>query len=142
MIEKLLTLLGMPPEELTKMPEADARHAMGALLVRVAKADGVYLFQEIGEIDHMLGSLYDLNPLDAAKMRAECEKLEAAMPDTEDLAQVLTETISVEDRAHVVHALWMVAEADGQRHEKEEQVVRIARQTFGLTEKEAIALRA
>lgn len=141
MFERLLSFLGLPPEELTKMPEADARHAMGALLVRVAKADGVYLFQEIGEIDHMLADLYDLNAVEAAKMRAECEKLEEAMPETEALADVLTETVSAEERAQVVRALWIVADVDGERHEKEEQVVAIASETFGMAPEDAVALR-
>lgn len=141
MIERILGFLGLPPHELTHMPEADARHAMGALLVRVAKADGAYLFQEIEEIDHLLADLYQLNAIEAARMRAECEKLEAAMPDTNELAHILTETVSSEERNNVVAALWKVADSDGQRHDSEEQVVAIATQTFGMAPEEAAALR-
>lgn len=141
MIERILGFFSRPHHELTPMPEADARHALGALLVRVAKADGAYLFQEIEEIDHLLADLYDLNAVEAARMRAECEKLEGAMPDTNALANVLTASISGKERDDVVAALWKVADADGQRHDTEEQVVAIATQTFGMAPEAAAALR-
>ncbi|WP_281984036.1 TerB family tellurite resistance protein [Thalassorhabdomicrobium marinisediminis] len=141
MFDRLLSLLRAPAPGATEIPQADARHALGALLVRVAKADGVYLFQEIEEIDHLLASLYDLNVVEAARMRAECEKLEAAMPKTEDLAHILSDTVTRTERDALVQALWQVADADGQRDDTEAQVVMIATRTFGMTLDEATALR-
>lgn len=142
MFERILNLLRTPASDFTAMPEADARHALGALLVRVAKADGAYLFQEIEEIDHLLADLYDLNAIEAARMRAECEKLEAAMPDTEELAHILSCDVTSAQRDDLVTALWKVADADGQRHDTEEQVVAIATATFGMSPESAAALRA
>ena len=141
MIERILGFFSRPHHELTHMPEADARHALGALLVRVAKADGAYLFQEIEEIDHLLADLYSLNAIQAARMRAECERLEGAMPDTNALADVLKASISDKERDDVVAALWKVADADGQRHDTEEKVVAIATETFGMSPEAAAALR-
>lgn len=142
MFDRILTLLRTPATDFTAMPEADARHALGALLVRVAKADGAYLFQEIKEIDHLLADLYDLNAVDAAIMRAECEKLEAAMPDTAELAHILTCDITSGECDNLVAALWKVADADGQRHDNEEKVVAIATRGFGMSPEAAAALRA
>lgn len=141
MFERILDLLRAPVADFTSMPEADARHAMGALLVRVAKADGAYLFQEIEEIDHLLADMYGLNAIEAARMRAECEKLEDAMPDTSELAHILTCDVSSTERDSLVRTLWKVADADGQRHDSEEQVVAIATQTFGMAPEAAAALR-
>jgi len=141
MFERIIARLRAAATEITPMPEADARHALGALLVRVAKADGAYLFQEIEEIDHLLADIYALNAVEAAKMRAECEKLEGAMPDTHALADVLTTAVSPEERDLFVSALWKVADADGQRHEREQQVVAISTQTFGMSPEAAAALR-
>ena len=141
MLERILSFFGAAPAELTQMPEADAQHALGALLVRVAKADGAYLFQEIEEIDHLLADLYDLNAVEAAIMRAECEKLEAAMPDTDELAEILIQTTSETSRTDVVRALWKVADADGQRHMSEDKVVAIASSHFGMAPEAAAALR-
>lgn len=142
MFERLLELLHLSPSEFTAMPEADARHALGALLVRVAKADGAYLFQEIEEIDHLLSDLYNLNAIEAARMRAECERLEEAMPDTDALAHILACDVTSTQRDNLVTALWKVADADGQRHDSEEKVVAIATQTFGMAPEAAAALRA
>ncbi|NBD29853.1 MAG: hypothetical protein GVY31_07435 [Alphaproteobacteria bacterium] len=141
MFEKLLARLHLadPPE--TPMPPADAQHALGALLVRVAKADRAYLFAEIEEIDHMLSDLYDLNPVEAARMRAQCEKLEAAMPDTAALAHILDAGIGEADKESFVRGLWRVSAADGFRHESETQVVALATEALGLAPERARALR-
>lgn len=141
MLERILALFRAPHHELTHMPEADAQHALGALMVRVAKADGAYLFQEIEEIDHMLADLYGLNAVKAAIMRAECEKLERSMPQTSELAAILSRTIPEDKRNELVTALWKIADADGQRHETEQQVVAIASETFGMAPEEAASLR-
>lgn len=141
MFERILSALRAPAAEFTQMPEADARHALGALLVRVAKADGAYLFQEIEEIDHLLAELYQLNAVDAARMRAECERLEAAMPDTSELAHILSCSVTSSERDELVRALWTVADADGQRHDTETQVVAIATETFGMSPEAAALLR-
>lgn len=141
MFERVLALLRAPAADFTAMPEADARHALGALLVRVAKADGAYLFQEIEEIDHLLADLYDLNAVEAARMRAECEKLEAAMPDTSELGHILSCDVASGECNNLVQALWKVADADGQRHETETHVVALASQAFGMSPEAAAALR-
>ena len=87
MLERLLAFFQNPSYE-TPLPESDARHALGALMVRAAKADETYLFEEVQQIDKVLAERNNLNPVEAAQMRAACEKLEAEMPATEDLAEV------------------------------------------------------
>jgi len=141
MFEKLIARFRAPFVDLTPMPPADTRHALGALMVRVAKADGSYLFQEIEEIDHLSADLYGFNAVQAAKFRAECEKLEVAMPDTPRLTDILTQTIDTDERDILVAALWKVADADGQRHETEQAVVAIATQSLGMSPEDAAALR-
>ncbi len=141
MFDRILALLRAPAADFTEMPEADARHALGALLVRVAKADGAYLFQEIEEIDHLLADLYELNAVEAARMRAECEKLETAMPDTSELGHILSCDVASGECNNLVRALWKVADADGQRHETENHVVALATQAFGMSPETAASLR-
>lgn len=119
MFDRILSLF-QPQSHVTKLPEADAQHAMGALLVRAAKADNAYLFEEIEHIDDLLAHRYGLNPVEAAKLRAECEKLEEAMPDTAALAGVLHDAISYKDREATVAALWEVVFADGHEVEAED----------------------
>ena len=45
-------------------------------LVRVALANHQYLAAEVAQIDETLGATFGLKPLEAAKLRAECEALE------------------------------------------------------------------
>ena len=118
MFSGILALFQGEDKFTTPLPAADARNALGALLVRAAKADKAYLFEEVEQIDAVLIKLYDLNPVEAAKMRAGCEKLEEEMPVTEDLAGILHDAISQEDREAAVAALWSVVFADGEEREE------------------------
>lgn len=122
MFERILALFDSSVPK-TPLPPADAKYALGALMVRTAMADQAYLFKEVKEIDRVLARLYDLKPLEAAKMRAQCERLEHELPRTADLAAILTENISQEKREAAVAALWDVVYADGNQHVKETLLV-------------------
>jgi uncharacterized tellurite resistance protein B-like protein len=101
----------------------DARHALGALMVRAAGADRAYLFEEIERIDRILAQSYGLNPVEAAKMRAACERLEKEMPDTAELAEILHSAIPDAEAEAAVRSLWQVVFADGQEHEAEDKLL-------------------
>lgn len=132
MFDRILSLF-QPEASVTPLPEADAQHALGALLVRAAKIDKVYLFEEIEHIDELLAHRYDLNPVEAAKLRAECENLEIAMPDTEALAGVLHDAISLEEREATVLALWEVVFADGIEVEAEDRLLHQIEALLGVS---------
>ncbi|KJZ18949.1 tellurite resistance TerB family protein [Loktanella sp. S4079] len=121
----------------TSLPEADVRHAMGALLVRAAKADDAYLFEEITLIDKVLAERYAMNPVQAAKMRASCETLERQLPKTQDIAGILQNAISDDEKIATLRALWRVVYADDIRHEKENKVLHEIEQLFGIPEDRA-----
>ena len=133
MFERILTLFSSVNRYRTPLPEADAKHALGALLVRVAQADKAYLFQEIERIDRILAKRFDLNPLEAAKMRAGCERLSDEMPETEALIAVLHDAIDVKEREATLFALWQVVFSDGQMHETEDDLVTLVRVTLGVS---------
>jgi len=133
MFERILTLFSPVNRYRTPLPEADAKHALGALLVRVAQADKAYLFQEIERIDRILAKRFDLNPLEAAKMRAGCERLSDEMPETEALIAVLHDAIDVKEREATLFALWQVVFSDGQMHETEDDLVTLVRVTLGVS---------
>lgn len=132
MFERILSLFH-PTPHVTELPPEDARHALGALLVRTAKADKAYLFEEVETIDRILSQLYDLNPVEAAMMRAACEKLEHEMPPTEELAAILHDTIPMEDRVGAVAALWRVVFADGAEDAAEDDVLLAVQTTLGVS---------
>ena len=79
MFGKLLAALMAPSPSL---PVADARLALAALLVRIARADGSYAPEEAFRIDRVLAHRHALSPFAASDLRLRAEALEAEAPDT------------------------------------------------------------
>lgn len=115
------------------LPEPDAKLALGALMVRVAKSDHDYKVEEISLIDRLLAQMNALGPIEAAKMRALCEKIEAEAPTTRKFALLIRETVSFEARIDAHEALWQVMLADGVRRDEEDSIVAQVREALGLT---------
>lgn len=139
MFERLFPRRAPEPEPL---PQPNPQLALGALLVRVAFADEHYRASEIGQIDRILAQTFDLNPIEAAKLRAICEKLERDAPGTPEFAQILREEVDYADRKALGDAMWAVALADGHRDEKEETQLTAIETALGLTELDIEAARS
>ena len=131
MINRILQAFSAPKP--APLPEPDEKLALGALMVRVAKSDHHYEVAEIKRIDRLLTRLYGLKPIEAAKMRATCEKLEHAAPDTERFAHLIRETVSIDARVNALEALWEVVLSDGASQPEELQVLDVAREAMGLS---------
>lgn len=142
MLERLTAFFSNPAGYHTPLPQADAQHAMGALLVRAAKADHTYLVEEIAQIDKILRERHNLNPVQAAKMRAECELLEKQIPRTDDIAAILEHAISTEEKEATLLALWRVVLADGIVHDEEDQVLHQIEAVLGVGAARAKELQA
>ena len=121
------------PPEAPALPDPDAELALGSLLVRVAQADRDYQLEEIRLIDRILARLYQHNAIEAAKVRATCEKLHAAAPDTDTFGKLIRETTSLPERLAALDALWQVVLADGEQGEGELKIVEDARKAMGLS---------
>lgn len=124
------------------LPELDEKLALGALLVRSAKSDHTYALAEISRIDKLLARLFGLKPIEAAKMRATCEKLDRAAPDTARFAHLIRETVSFEARADALEALWEVVLADGEIQPAEAALCEEVREALGLSHEDAATARA
>ena len=119
----------LPP----KLPDPDAELALGALLVRVAQSDRDYKMEEIRLIDRILQRLYKHDAIEAAKVRATCEKLHAAAPETDTFGQLIRETTELSERLAALDALWEVVMADGAQNPGELKIVEDARKAMGLS---------
>lgn len=133
MFERILSLFKGTAPTRTALPPADVQHALGALLVRAAKADHAYLFEEVEQIDDVLAARYGLNPVEAAKLRASCEKLDEAMPDTAELAGILHAAIDLAEREATVAAMWKVVFADGIEEEEEDKLLHEVEALLGVS---------
>lgn len=132
MFDKLLrALLAPAPAALT---DHDARTALAALLVRVARTDNMYAAEEVERIETILMQRYGLSPFEAMDLRAQGEALESEAPDTIRFTRALKEAVPLEERAALVQALWSVALADGARDGGEDQMLRLIANLLGLTD--------
>lgn len=123
------------------MPDSDARLALGALLVRLARADGDYAQVEIDRIDRVLAKRYDLSPFEATKLRAACEALEAEAPDTVRFTRAIKDAVAYEDRKAVIAALWGIVLADGERDDSENSLMRMIAPMLGVSDQDSNAAR-
>jgi uncharacterized tellurite resistance protein B-like protein len=138
MLELLRRLMAPEP---ARLPEPDAQLALAALLVRVARSDGLYAVEEVERIDRVLALRHGLDAFAAAKLRAEAEALEQAAPDTVRFTRALKDAVALEDRAELMTALWSVALADGLREEHEDRLMRLVANLLGLTDVESALAR-
>lgn len=142
MFERLKSFFQGGPRAATPLPEPDARLALGTLLVRMAQADKTYLFEEISQIDRILGSANGVNAVEAAKMRAICEKLARGITDDTKMAILIRENVDYAHRVDTVQALWQVAEADGITDAREVALVHLIEEILGVASKDNEAARA
>ena len=138
MLTLLRTLLAPSPPRLA---EPDARLALAALLVRVARSDGHYASTEIARIDRILMQRHALTSSLAADLRAQAEAVEAEAPDTVRFTRALKAAVPLEDRTALVEALWSVALADGARDADEDRLLRLVSNLLGLTDVESAQAR-
>jgi len=119
----------------------DARLALMALLVRLARSDGHYDAAEIALIDHIGTDRYGLSPEAAQSLRAEAEQLEQEAPDTVRFTRAIKDAVPYEERTAVIEALWRVALADGARDAGEDALIRMASNFLGISDRDSALAR-
>ena len=134
----LKTLMGPESEDLSP---SDARVAIAALLVRVARADSDYTTIEIEKIDRVLAARYGLKPSESQTLRAEGEALEKEAPDTVRFTRAIKDAVPYVDRVSVIESLWQIALADGERDAEEDALLRLVANFLGLSDVESAAAR-
>ena len=134
MLGRILTSLFT--EQPDRLPEPDALRALGALLVRLARADENYTEEERARIDRILSRRYHLSPFEAASARADAEELEANAPDTVRFTRALKEAVPYEDRMSLMEALWSVALSDGERDPREDAMIRVTADLLGINDRD------
>ena len=121
--------------------DTDARLAIAALLVRVARSDGDYAIVEMANIDRILATRYALVDADAEALRIEGEALEIEAPDTVRFTRAIKECVAYEERLAVIEALWKIALADGERDAEEDALIRLVASLLGITDVDSAKAR-
>ena len=132
MVMNLLRWLAAP--EPAVLPQDEARMALAALMVRLARSDGDYSAAEVERIERVLARRFGLDGPGASALRAEAEALEAGAPDTVRFTRALKAAVPLEDRIGLVEALWSVALADGGRDAEEDRLMRLVVSLLGVTD--------
>ncbi|WP_299150362.1 TerB family tellurite resistance protein [uncultured Tateyamaria sp.] len=139
MFQDLLKRLIQP--EPAPITDADARLALTALLVRVARSDNDYSGDEQRLIDTITQDRYGLSASDASDLRTEAEAMEAEAPDTVRFTRAIKDAVAYEDRLGVIEALWKVVLADGQRAQEEDALLRLVSNLLGITDRDSALAR-
>ena len=135
MFDKLLnSLFGSAHEDL---PPEDARVALTALLVRIARSDGQYDEVEKDTIRQIVEDRYDLTPELAQDLMNHAEELESQAPDTVRFTEAIKDAVPYEDRTSVVAAAWRVVLADGDRAGEEDALMRLIAKFLGVTDRDS-----
>lgn len=119
------------------LPDADARLALTALLVRIARSDHEYAADERDQIDRIAADRYGLAPAQAADLRARAEQLESEAPDTVRFTRAIKDAVAYDDRRAVVGAMWRVVLADGLRTDEENALMRLAANLLGVSDRDS-----
>ncbi len=135
MFADLIKRLTTPEPE--PMGDGDARLALAALLVRIARSDGDYADAEISRIDRILARRYGLDADGVAALRAEAEAVEAEAPDTVRFTRAIKDSVPYDDRLQVIAAMWQIVLADGVRDDDEDALLRTVAPLLGISDRDS-----
>ncbi len=119
----------------------DARIALAALMVRLARADGNYQNVEISMIDHVLVNRFGLNAGAAQALREQAEEIEVHAPDNVRFTRIIKDAVPYEERASVIEALWSVVLSDGDRDDEEHGFMRLITSLLGVSDRDSAYAR-
>ncbi|PKP79426.1 MAG: hypothetical protein CVT80_16090 [Alphaproteobacteria bacterium HGW-Alphaproteobacteria-2] len=139
MFERLLGLLARP--DTAPLHAADARLALAALMVRLARSDSDYAAVERATIEAALAKHHGLDATAARSLLAEAEALEAEAPDTVRFTRAIKDHVPHEARADVIEALWSVVLADGRRDDEENAQMRLMASLLGVSDRDSALAR-
>ncbi len=135
MIGGLLKALFAPEPE--ALPPTDARIALAALLVRIARSDGDYAQSEIDTIRRVLARRYGLDTGAVGDLMLVAENLEREAPDTVRFTRAIKDAVPYEERKSVVAAAWEVVLADGARAHEEDALMRLIASLLGVNDRDS-----
>lgn len=123
------------------LPDEDARLALTALLVRIARSDNDYAPAEATRIDQITMGRYRIDADAAQHLRQQAEALEAQAPDTVRFTRAIKDKVPYEHRLSVIEALWTVVLADGTRADEEDALLRLVASLLGVSDTDSAMAR-
>jgi len=125
----------------TAIPADDARLALAALLVRVARSDADYSADEAAQIKQILMARFGLDAAQTTALLSDAEVLETEAPDTVRFTRQIKDAIAYDDRLSVIEAMWTVALTDGSRATEENALLRLVAGLLGILDVDSNMIR-
>ncbi len=119
------------------LEKTDARLALTALLVRIAKSDDDYASVEIALIDELIAKRYGLSGDQIVTLRKDAETLESEAPDTVRFTRAIKEAVPYVDRESVIESLWEIVLVDGVRDQHENALLRLVADLLGINDRDS-----
>ncbi|MEM8978826.1 MAG: TerB family tellurite resistance protein [Pseudomonadota bacterium] len=135
MFADFLSKLTQPKPE--PLAQTDARLALTALLVRLARSDGDYATAEKARIRTIVASKYALDEAGVDALMHQAETLETEAPDTVRFTRAIKDAVAYEDRLGIIEALWSVALVDGERDDEENALMRMVANFLGVSDRDS-----
>lgn len=139
MINGFLKRLASTKDE--ALTDADARLAMAALLVRVARSNWDYAEEEVERITLILARRYGISHEEAEELRIEAEGVEDEANDTVQFTRTIKDSVDYEERDQVIEALWELVLSDGVRDAEENGILRLIAPLLGVSDRDSAHAR-
>lgn len=141
LISSAAAAFGFATREEAPTLHADEHLAATALLVHVARADGVLDAAESERLARIVQSRYAASAAEASDLIARAAAFDAQNRDLTGLVELIGSEAALDDRIRLLSLAWSVASADGEIHEFEEALVWRLGKLLGLDEAEIAAAR-
>ena len=119
----------------------DARLAITALMIRVARSDNDFSEAEFLNIKKLASQRFELNMEETDKLIKEARAIEEQAPDTVRFTKSIKEAVAFEDRSALVEDLWAIVLTDNNRDANEDALIRTVVSLLGVSDKESALAR-
>jgi uncharacterized tellurite resistance protein B-like protein len=123
------------------LDDGDARLALTALLVRVARSDGEYAKSERHQIETVATTRFAIDKQGVHELMQNAETLEHEAPDTVRFTRAIKDAVPYPERLGVIEALWSVVLADGVREQEEDALLRLIANLLGVNDVDSAQAR-
>ena len=128
-------------DNVSQLESDDARLAITALMIRVARSDDDYSKAELNNITSLISARFKLSNDEANELIKEAELVEEQAPDTVRFTKSIKSAIDFDDRIAIIEDLWSVVLTDSFRDTNEDALIRTVVSLLGVSDKDSAFAR-
>ena len=128
-------------DNVSQLEPDDARLAITALMIRVARSDDDYSKAELNNIISLISARFKLSNDEANELIKEAELVEEQAPDTVRFTKSIKSAIDFDDRIAIIEDLWSVVLTDSFRDTNEDALIRTVVSLLGVSDKDTAFAR-